>query len=86
MASKLFIILPLSLSFIALANSMDSSSSANWQNAEGYINVENNGKLQHFIVVSNQNSIKLISVDKDPSMILKNKTDIINRINQAGGK
>ncbi|MGC8650891.1 MAG: hypothetical protein ACP5S8_08020 [Hydrogenobaculum sp.] len=55
------------------------------QNAEGYVSVEKNGVVKHFIVVSNGSGIGLIPVKEDPSKVLKSVKNIVSDINNQGG-
>jgi hypothetical protein len=74
--------------FINISYSQDLQNPMNGydlQNAEGYISVEKNGVVKHFIVVSNGNGIGLIPVKENPAKILKSVKNIVSDINDQGG-
>lgn len=74
--------------FMNISFSQDLQSSMNdydLQNAEGYVSVEKNGVIKHFIVVSNGNGIGLIPVKENPSEVLKSVKNIVSDINNQGG-
>jgi hypothetical protein len=79
------------LLFIGLVNMSYSQSlpssinDYNLKNAEGYVSVEKNGVVKHFIVVSNRNGIGLIPVKENPAKILKSVKNIISNINNQRG-
>ncbi|MEM0246048.1 MAG: hypothetical protein QW649_05130 [Thermoplasmata archaeon] len=69
-----------------LINLASSQEFYNWRNAEGYITIEDKGIIKHYIIISNGKNSEMIPTKEDPSKILSNKENIINKINKPGGQ
>jgi len=84
----IIVLLFIGLGFMNISYSQSLPSSINGynlQNAEGYVSVEKNGVVKHFIVVSNGNGIGLIPVKENPAKVLKSVKNIVSNINNQGG-
>ena len=84
MLDKLLFIIALCFGLVAFGETVKDSSSVNWKNAEGYINVEKNGKTEHYIVVSSDNQVELVPINEDPAKTLRSKMDIFPGIKNGG--
>jgi|YelNatPaOPRAMG01_1025707.scaffolds.fasta_scaffold03148_5 hypothetical protein len=56
------------------------------KNVEGYVSVEKNGVVKHFIVISTGNGVELLPTDENPKNFLNSISDLTGKINNLGGK